>query len=150
VYVSSRLYPSHPLSLTTSNYVPTQSERSVQRKVVNQQHKRLRERIWILPIPPLTTPKPKPISTNTTNPTPSPSTPFTPPSPARTKEGSLRPKTKSDMGPPPLPPTLTEVGVDDPLDVEFDQLWEGGSDLDPDDLERMKEYVDTLRGSADD
>jgi hypothetical protein len=47
------------------------------------------------------------------------------------------------MGPPPLPPTLTETGdgVDDPLDVEFDQLWEGGSDLDPDDLERMKEYV---------
>jgi len=47
------------------------------------------------------------------------------------------------MGPPPLPPTLTEaeVGLDDPLDVEFDQLWEGGSDLDPDDLERMKEYV---------
>jgi hypothetical protein len=47
------------------------------------------------------------------------------------------------MGPPPLPPTTTEadVGVDDPLDVEFDQLWEGGSDLDPDDLERMKEYV---------
>jgi hypothetical protein len=45
------------------------------------------------------------------------------------------------MGPPPLPPVTTEVGVDDPLDVEFDQLWEGGSDLDPDDLERMKEYV---------
>jgi hypothetical protein len=50
------------------------------------------------------------------------------------------------MGPPPLPPTLTEVGVDDPLDVEFDQLWEGGSDLDPDDLERMKKYVVFLRG----
>jgi len=45
------------------------------------------------------------------------------------------------MGPPPLPPTIPEAGVDDPLDVEFDQLWEGGSDLDPDDLERMKEYV---------
>lgn len=27
----------------------------------------------------------------------------------------------------------------DPLDVEFDQLWEGCSDLDPEDLERMKE-----------
>jgi CTD kinase subunit gamma len=109
-------------------------------EVADKKHKRLRERIWILPIPPLTTPKPKPISTNTTNPTPSPSTPFTPPSPARTKEGSLRPKTKTNMGPPPLPPVSTEVGVDDPLDVEFDQLWEGGSDLDPDDLERMKEY----------
>ena len=53
------------------------------------------------------------------------------------------------MGPPPPPLTTTteknkedEVGlVVDPLDVEFDQLWEGGSDLDPDDLERMKEYV---------
>ena len=53
------------------------------------------------------------------------------------------------MGPPPPPSTTTtekkkedEVGlVVDPLDVEFDQLWEGGSDLDPDDLERMKEYV---------
>lgn len=31
--------------------------------------------------------------------------------------------------------------MEDPLDVEFDQLWEGGSDLDPDDLERMKEFV---------
>jgi hypothetical protein len=53
------------------------------------------------------------------------------------------------MGPPPLPPTLTEVGVDDPLDVEFDQLWEGGSDLDPDDLERMKEYVIPGEAKAD-
>ena len=52
------------------------------------------------------------------------------------------------MGPPPLPlpTTEAEVGVDDPLEVEFDQLWEGGSDLDPDDLERMKEYVQLLSG----
>jgi hypothetical protein len=52
---------------------------------------------------------------------------------------------KSDMGPPPLPKEgmdKEEMGMEaDPLDVEFDQLWEGGSDLDPDDLERMKEYV---------
>ena len=52
------------------------------------------------------------------------------------------------MGPPPPPSTTTEKNkedeaglVVDPLDVEFDQLWEAGSDLDPDDLERMKEYV---------
>ena len=141
MYVSSHSFPSPRLTLPTSNSVPIEPDWIVQGEVANQQHKRLRERIWILPIPPLTTPKPKPISTNTTNPTPSPSTPFTPPSPARTKEGSLRPKT--NMGPPPLPPTVTETeaGIDDPLDVEFDQLWEGGSDLDPDDLERMKEYV---------
>jgi len=52
------------------------------------------------------------------------------------------------MGPPPLPlpTTEAEVGVDDSLEVEFDQLWEGGSDLDPDDLERMKEYVQLLSG----
>jgi hypothetical protein len=52
------------------------------------------------------------------------------------------------MGPPPPPTTAAtgskeeEVGIMtmvDPLDVEFDQLWEGGCDLDPDDLERMKE-----------
>ena len=53
------------------------------------------------------------------------------------------------MGPPP-PPSLVkdEIGEGevDPLDVEFDQLWEGGSDLDPDDLERMKEYVYTYTG----
>ena len=52
------------------------------------------------------------------------------------------------MGPPPLPLSTTEAeeGVDDPLEVEFDQLWEGGSDLDPDDLERMKEYVQLSSG----
>jgi hypothetical protein len=53
------------------------------------------------------------------------------------------------MGPPPPPSTTAttaskeeDVGMTvmvDPLNVEFEQLWEGGSDLDPDDLERMKE-----------
>ncbi|EIW66005.1 hypothetical protein TREMEDRAFT_45988 [Tremella mesenterica DSM 1558] len=55
-----------------------------------ERHKRLRERIWILPIPPLLEEK------------------------DRTK------------------------GMD-PLNVEFDQLWENVSDLDEDDLEKMKE-----------
>jgi hypothetical protein len=42
--------------------------------------------------------------------------------------------------PPPNPGSVPEVGdIPDPLNVEFDQLWEMGSDLDPDDLDRMKE-----------
>jgi hypothetical protein len=42
------------------------------------------------------------------------------------------------MPPPPLPTEDKDVEAG-PLDVEFDQLWEGGSDLDPDDLDRMRE-----------
>lgn len=52
------------------------------------------------------------------------------------------------MLPPPAPPPGTgPAGVQaiDPLEVEFDQLWENGSELDPEDLERMKEWVICLR-----
>jgi hypothetical protein len=47
--------------------------------------------------------------------------------------------------PPPAPaavataPTGEVEGVPNPLDVEFDQLWETGSDLDPDDLDKMNQ-----------
>jgi hypothetical protein len=43
------------------------------------------------------------------------------------------------MMPPPPPPERTPLGVQNALKVEFEQMWENTSDLDDDDLERMRE-----------
>lgn len=95
-----------------------------------ERQKRLRERMWILPIPPLRT-------AGTANPSPASPSPFalTPASPRPGGEGGRGPggaKVKQHM-PPPRPPPVQ------PLDVEFEQMWEGASDLDDDDFERMRE-----------
>ncbi|KAL1411366.1 hypothetical protein Q8F55_002322 [Vanrija albida] len=95
-----------------------------------ERQKRLRERMWILPIPPLA---PRAGSTAPTI-HPSPASPFTPASPRGTP-GAAAPRAADKLMPPP-PPPATFVS---PLDVEFDQMWEGTSDLGDDDFERMAE-----------
>ncbi|CAK9781193.1 hypothetical protein CC85DRAFT_289003 [Cutaneotrichosporon oleaginosum] len=90
-----------------------------------ERQKRLRERMWILPIPPLRAALPSPAS-------PSPFA-LTPASP-RPLERVAKRKRADDMPPPRAPGGL-------PLDVEFEQMWEGTSDLDEDELERMHEYA---------
>ncbi|WWD16997.1 hypothetical protein CI109_101433 [Kwoniella shandongensis] len=98
-----------------------------------ERHKRLRERIWILPIPPLVPPKP-----SLPGPSPSPSTtsPFTPASPSRRSH-------KMPPPPPPIPSGSTgAAGVSvgqNALEVEFEQTWEGGSDLDEEEFAKMRE-----------
>ncbi|BEI85551.1 hypothetical protein CcaverHIS002_0509520 [Cutaneotrichosporon cavernicola] len=82
-----------------------------------ERQKRLRERMWILPVPPLTTASAAP-------------SPFL--TPASPKPGVKRKREEREMLPPRVP------GVQ-PLDVEFEQMWEGTSDLDDDDYERMRE-----------
>ncbi|TXT09020.1 hypothetical protein VHUM_02494 [Vanrija humicola] len=89
-----------------------------------ERQKRLRERMWILPIPPLV------------GRAPSPASPFTPASPRGTPGASATAAAAKLMPPPPPPPTFVS-----PLDVEFDQMWETTSDLDDDDFERMREWV---------
>ncbi len=106
--------------------------------LIRAQHKRLRERIWILPIPPLHHPSSlgKPIG-----PSPSSGSPFTPASPAQGQVGKMMPP------PPPVPPTSNDGRGEvvekqsSALDLEFEQLWETTSELGEDDLERMKEWV---------
>lgn len=112
-----------------------------------ERHKRLRERIWILPIPSLHPPAPGSGSGSTKHPGPSPSSgsPFTPASPATTGAGTGR------MMPPPPPvllPALAEVREREKqasaLELEFEQLWETTSDLGEDDLERMKQDMSLM------
>lgn len=45
----------------------------------------------------------------------------------------------ANLAPASVSGSAVEGVTPNPLDVEFDQLWEGCSDLDPEDLERMKE-----------
>ncbi|TYJ53026.1 hypothetical protein B9479_006356 [Cryptococcus floricola] len=99
-----------------------------------ERHKRLRERIWILPIPSLVPPR-------SSIPQTSPATPASPhPS-------------SSVMPPPPIPPAGDGengdghpgggggAGVESALDVEFEQVWDRAGELDEDDLETMRDNV---------
>lgn len=90
-----------------------------------ERQKRLRERMWILPIPPL--------RSSTGNPSPASPSPFAL-TPASPKPGAERKRKREEREmPPPRAPVVQ------PLDVEFEQMWEGTSDLDDDDYERMRE-----------
>ncbi|KAK8864693.1 hypothetical protein IAR55_001945 [Kwoniella newhampshirensis] len=105
-----------------------------------ERHKRLRERIWILPIPPLFPPKPAlPIPSSS----PSTTSPFTPASPSRRSQPSSG-TTKMPPPPPPVVPTGTGrasvSGVaQNALEVEFEQTWDGASDLDEEEFAKMRE-----------
>lgn len=98
-----------------------------------ERQKRLRERMWILPIPPLVG-RAGAGGSGAATIHPSPASPFTPASPRGTP-GASSTTTAAKLMPPP-PPPVTFVS---PLDVEFDQMWEATSDLDDDDCERMRE-----------
>ncbi|GAA5834972.1 hypothetical protein JCM3766R1_002057 [Sporobolomyces carnicolor] len=102
-----------------------------------ERHKRLRERIWVLPIPStiyqqplLATPSPHHSATNSTNPKPSPNSPASPFEPALASTTA----TATSSGRNPL---LPEKEVNGPsagapggtgpelaLEIEFDQLWD--------------------------
>lgn len=98
-----------------------------------ERQKRLRERMWILPIPPL---RGAPTGTGA-NPSPASPSPFalTPasPKPGTAAAGEGRAGSAARRMLPPRGPVVQ------PLDVEFEQMWEGASDLDDDDFERMRE-----------
>lgn len=109
------------------------SKSSVLRRIEEdrERHKRLRERLWILPIPPL-----RPGSGGSpASPNPSPFTPASP-APATSAAASSASSAAATKLMPPPPP---RAGIPTPLDVEFDQMWETTSDLDDEDIERMRE-----------
>ncbi|ORX35577.1 CTD kinase subunit gamma CTK3-domain-containing protein [Kockovaella imperatae] len=91
-----------------------------------ERHKRLRERIWILPIPPLA----KPPSAS-----PSASSPFTPASPSTSQPADL---VKAVVEQKMLPPPKPDRRVESALEVEFEQTWDGVSDLDEGDFDAMR------------
>ncbi|WVQ99733.1 hypothetical protein IAU59_006875 [Kwoniella sp. CBS 9459] len=126
-----------------------------------ERHKRLRERIWILPIPPLHPPRLPTSSTaaaavaaasssSTSKSSPSTTSPFTPASPRR--GAPTRGTGAEKMPPPPIPPAgeghggestgsgsaSSAGGAGSALQVEFEQAWELTSDLDEEELSKMK------------
>ncbi|WVR06743.1 hypothetical protein IAU60_003778 [Kwoniella sp. DSM 27419] len=121
-----------------------------------ERHKRLRERIWILPIPPLAPPRSSlPGATpGVSKSSPSTTSPFTPaspsgrPKPSASASASAGAPTPSKSGagkmPPPPPPSAATpasggLGLPpSPLEVEFEQAWEGTSDLDDEELDKMR------------
>ncbi|KAK6909841.1 hypothetical protein I204_04756 [Kwoniella mangroviensis CBS 8886] len=109
-----------------------------------ERHKRLRERIWILPIPPLH-PQPSQLPTKLKS-SPSTTSPFTPASPSNSKPSNASTPNQGKMAPPPVPVADKEKsqegeggGLETALEVEFEQAWEGVSDVDEEELQRMKE-----------
>ncbi|WWC69867.1 uncharacterized protein I206_103810 [Kwoniella pini CBS 10737] len=118
-----------------------------------ERHKRLRERIWILPIPPLQSSNP--LNQIKIKSSPSTTSPFTPASPSNSKPSTTS-STPGKMAPPPPPPqpqaqppstqndTIDKIQntngeIESSLDVEFDQTWEGISEIDEEELSKMKE-----------
>ena len=105
------------------------------------QQKRLRERIWILPIPHLLPASNAQhsstrynLGSSSTDPSPespfTPASPFTPKTPREVVLGGKPEKADRDKG--------TEVGVmESALDIEFEQVWETTSELNDDDLREM-------------
>lgn len=116
-----------------------------------ERQKRLRERMWILPIPPLHA-RGAASAAPTLNPSPASPSPFTPASPAPAGAATLvpgagAPGSGSGSGrlmPPPPPPAAPVA----PLDVEFDQMWETTSDLGEDDTEVMREHARQAAAAA--
>ncbi|WWC94450.1 hypothetical protein V866_001296 [Kwoniella sp. B9012] len=109
-----------------------------------ERHKRLRERIWILPIPPLH-PQSSQLPTKLKS-SPSTTSPFTPASPSNSKPSNASTPNQGKMAPPPVPVADKEKtqeseggGLETALEVEFEQAWEGASDIDEEELQRMKE-----------
>jgi CTD kinase subunit gamma len=101
-----------------------------------ERHKRLRERIWILPIPPLRAPAAPAGSA----PSPASTSPFTPASPA--PHASTSSASAAKLMPPPTASTSApRPPAVSPLDVEFEQMWETMSDFGDDDAEGMRESV---------
>ncbi|WVF71136.1 hypothetical protein IAT40_005933 [Kwoniella sp. CBS 6097] len=126
-----------------------------------ERHKRLRERIWILPIPPLHPPRTTTsvatatatatatsASVSTSKSSPSTASPFTPASPRR---GAPTSRSTTDKMPPPPIPIANEGGQNaepgsspgsggavSALQVEFEQAWELTSDLDEEELSKMR------------
>jgi CTD kinase subunit gamma len=120
---------------------------------LKMQHKRLRERIWILPIPSLASSSPstsRPSRTHTaaalasTFQSPSstsPATPATPASPS-SRRRPTGPVVDKQMLPPPVPTAVPDGPITvtaSALDVEFETLWETEPALDADDLATMSE-----------
>ncbi|OCF31950.1 CTD kinase subunit gamma [Kwoniella heveanensis BCC8398] len=139
-----------------------------------ERHKRLRERIWILPIPPLHPPRSSAAavsasaaalaSASASKSSPSTASPFTPASPRRSAT-SRAPSAAAGAGermpPPPIPAAGSGSGegsgsnsnhvehssngsisglggVGSALQVEFEQAWELTSDLDEEELNKMR------------
>ncbi|WWC88998.1 uncharacterized protein L201_003915 [Kwoniella dendrophila CBS 6074] len=114
-----------------------------------ERHKRLRERIWILPIPSLhsTSNQTQITQTSTSSKaksSPSTISPFTPASPSSNPNS----RTPGKMAPPPIPtliekdddPALTtSTTIESALEVEFEQAWETVSDLDEEESKKMRE-----------
>lgn len=92
-----------------------------------ERHKRLRERMWILPIPALRSASPALVASAMASPA------MASPAMASPAMASPAPHPRVHQAPQP------EQQQPSPLDVEFDQMWEGTSDLGEDDLEAMKE-----------
>ncbi|WWC62220.1 uncharacterized protein I303_104815 [Kwoniella dejecticola CBS 10117] len=129
-----------------------------------ERHKRLRERIWILPIPPLhppnTSAQTQAQAQGKIKSSPSTTSPFTPASPSSNPwpSTSTAHSTPGKMAPPPPPlPSSAQdkadvemdsartahsgdvVGIESALDMEFEQAWEGISEIDEEELTKMRE-----------
>ncbi|KAL7413482.1 CTD kinase subunit gamma CTK3-domain-containing protein [Mrakia frigida] len=122
-----------------------------------ERQKRLRERIWILPIPHLLPSSSNPSSsrrqsasysssrfpsTPSTDPSPespfTPASPFTPKTPRELALGSSG--SGKDKGERERAREREKVGVmESALDIEFEQVWETTSELNEDDLREMEE-----------
>ncbi|WVW84275.1 hypothetical protein I302_106305 [Kwoniella bestiolae CBS 10118] len=112
-----------------------------------ERHKRLRERIWILPIPPLHPSQPSQPPTKLKS-SPSTTSPFTPASPSNSKPSNASTPSQGKMAPPPVPVSDKEKekngeendgGLETALEVEFEQAWEGVSEIDEEELQKMRE-----------
>ncbi|ORY26313.1 CTD kinase subunit gamma CTK3-domain-containing protein [Naematelia encephala] len=100
-----------------------------------ERHKRLREKIWILPIPALIPPNRQPLpqlASTVSQSSPSTVSPFTPASPSN----------RAKMMPPPPPPPAAAAAPPSTgqtaLQVEFEQAWEGTGPASEIDLERYR------------
>ncbi|WVQ77882.1 hypothetical protein IAR50_007587 [Cryptococcus sp. DSM 104548] len=127
--MEGRTYETAPSNKRNHEHAFSRNEIVRRMEEDRERHKRLRERIWILPIPSL-------VPLKTSLPQTSPATPASP-------------HPSSSMPPPPIPPAgdgeSTEdqtgggAGVQSALDVEFEQVWDRVGELDEDDLETMRE-----------
>nr|ODN85841.1 hypothetical protein L203_04728 [Cryptococcus depauperatus CBS 7841] len=103
-----------------------------------ERHKRLRERIWILPIPPLH--KPLPQTTTTSPATPASPRPIKMGPPPRPHENQLFSGEDNSRG-------KQEEGMlrgENALDVEFEQLWDGADFDEDNDLVKFRAILNRL------
>ena len=114
---------------------PDLRERS---RTLHPQHKRLRERIWVLPVP--GTLFPTPSMPPPSNPSSAKTSPASPSSPSEVAFLPTKLKAKKQYHAPPPPPspkppvvisTLERAGPRGPevaVEIEFEQMWEASAD----------------------